>query len=83
MIVRFAPGEYDPELVGLMSGALDAAWLQAPGPSRDALLARLVMASAIIDEVDSGIRLHAALVEKAVAALAAAVRISGGEARSA
>lgn len=77
---RFAQGEYGPELVRLMSNALESAWLQAGGVVSDAELGRLVMASAIIEQVDLGVTAHDELVAKAQKALAAAVRLSGGEA---
>jgi hypothetical protein len=68
MPARFRSGEYAPELVRLMIDALDSAWEQAPGPPQDAELGRLIMASAIIEQVDLGVRVHEELVCKATAA---------------
>ena len=76
---RFAQGEYGPELVRVMSDALESAWLQARGAVRDAELGRLVMASAIIEQVDRGVTAHEELVATARNALAAALRLSPGE----
>jgi hypothetical protein len=79
MPARFTSGEYSPELVELMAKALDVAWSQASRVSQDVELARLVMASAIIEQVDSGVRIQEELVAKATLALAAAVGLSRGE----
>jgi hypothetical protein len=79
MPTRFTSGEYGPELVALMANALDVAWSQASRVSQDVELARLVMASAIIEQVDSGVRIHEELVARATLALAAAVGLSRGE----
>jgi hypothetical protein len=79
---RFAQGEYGPELVRLMTEALESAWRQAPTLVEDVELGRLVMASAIIEQVDLGVRNHDELVSIAGKALAAALRVSYGEAPS-
>ena len=78
---RFRSGEYGPDLLDLMTGALEAAWDQVTASPRDASLARLVLASAILDNVDAGVRAHEKLVAGALAALTAAARISGGDIR--
>ncbi|GEM_PF-3945459 len=75
---HFAQGEYGPELLRLMTEALDGAWLQAREMVRDAELGRLVLASAIIEQVDRGVRSPEALIESAKQALAAALRLSCG-----
>jgi hypothetical protein len=49
-------GAYDPELVKVMSDALDAAWVKFDPPPKDADLARLHLATAIIDAVEAGER---------------------------
>jgi hypothetical protein len=74
----FVRGEYGPELILLMSHALDTAWDQVGKNNADAELARLVMASAIIDNVDLGVRGEDELVTAAIAALSAATRLSRG-----
>jgi hypothetical protein len=72
-------GEYSPELIALMTDALNAAWRQQTiAISHDTDLARLVMASAIIEHVDAGVRIHEELVVRATSALAAAVGLSRG-----
>jgi hypothetical protein len=68
---------YDPELVKLMTDALDSAWRKIETRAESAELARLVLAGAIIDAVDGGSREREELVAKAVAALAAAVSVTG------
>jgi hypothetical protein len=74
-----ASGEYSPELIALMTDALNAAWReQTVALSHDADLARLVMASAIIEHVDAGVRLHEELVTRATRALTAAIGLSRG-----
>jgi hypothetical protein len=82
MLARFRSGEYGPELVRLMIDALESAWGQALGSPQDAELGRLIMASAIIDQVDLGVRVHEELARSATAALAAATRLSCGGLRS-
>jgi hypothetical protein len=41
-------GGYGPELIKLMTQALDSAWRQSSGVSKDVELTRLVMANAIM-----------------------------------
>jgi hypothetical protein len=78
----FAQGEYGPELVRLMTEALDSAWRQVDPLVKDVELGRLVLASAIIEQVDLGVRVHDDLVATARKALEAAMRLSGGDAAS-
>jgi hypothetical protein len=66
-------GVYDPELVALMSAALEAAWERFLPRPKDGDLARLLMASAILEKVDSGVHAEGALIESASRALLAAV----------
>jgi len=70
-------GGYGPELIKLMTQALDSAWRKSSGVSKDVELARLVMANAIIDEVDAGVRAHEALVASARNALMTALSVAG------
>jgi hypothetical protein len=79
MLSRLTSGEYGPDLVELMSEALDSAWRQVRRPPRDAELARLIMAAAILEQVDAGVRVRDELIGGAAKALAAAARLSGGE----
>jgi len=67
---------YGPELIKLMTQALESAWRQSSGLSKDVELARLVMANAIIEEVDAGVRAHEVLVVSARNALLAAMSVS-------
>jgi hypothetical protein len=76
----FAQGEYGPELVRLMTEALESAWRQVLPLVKDVELGRLVLAGAIIEQVDLGMRAHDDLVASARKALEAALRLSGGEA---
>lgn len=73
---RLGQREYGPELVQLMSEALESAWRQASHLAQDAELGRLVMAGAIIDQVDLGVRSLEDLVAMARKALDAATRLS-------
>jgi hypothetical protein len=68
--------DYGPELIEIMGRALDSASAQATHLGGDAELARLVMASAIIDEVDAGVRTHDLLVLAALDALRLATTLS-------
>ncbi len=72
---RFASGVYGPELVQLMSGALDRAWRDfAPLPKNENL-AKSLMASAIIEAIEAGEREEATLVRKATVTLIKAVKV--------
>jgi len=71
---RFSSGAYDPELVKVMSDALEEAWAKFDPPPKDGDLARLHMASAIIDAVDAGVREPEVLAAKAVHGLRAAIK---------
>jgi hypothetical protein len=66
-------GVYDPEVVGLMGAALDAAWARFSPRPKDVDLARLLMASAILERVDAGVSTMDSLVEAASRALHAAL----------
>jgi hypothetical protein len=73
---RFESRRYDPEIIKLMKTALESAWEMVRIPPKSAELARLVLASAIIDAVDAGVRECEQLAGRALAALAAAARVS-------
>jgi hypothetical protein len=62
---RFNSPTYGPEFTRLMRAAFDEAWLQFADHERDAHL----LASAIIDAVDAGVRDHRELVRRAVSTL--------------
>jgi hypothetical protein len=70
----FTPGVYYPELLRTMGGALDAAWQTFKPTPKDTELARVLMAKAIIEATDAGVRKHEFLVDKAVRALRAAIK---------
>jgi hypothetical protein len=78
MIEFFTSGGYGPELLKIMSDALESAWRKAPGAPWDSEFARLIMASAIIQQVDAGVCAHEVLVDSAITALATAKDLSGG-----
>jgi hypothetical protein len=68
-------GAYGPEVVKAMSDAFDHAWGDfAPRPKNEAL-ARSLMASAIIEAVESGDQDHASLIRKATVTLIKAIKI--------
>jgi hypothetical protein len=73
---RLERREYGPELVQLMSEALESAWGQTSDLALDVELGRLVMAGAIIDQVDLGVRRREELVAVARKALDAAALLS-------
>jgi hypothetical protein len=57
-----------------MGSAFDAAWENFKPAPNDAVLARLLMASAIIEAVEAGAREPEVLTTKAVRALRAAIK---------
>jgi hypothetical protein len=65
-----------------MTEALESAWRQVHPLVKDVELGRLVLASAIIEQVDLGVRVHEDLVATAKKALQAALRLSYGDATS-
>jgi hypothetical protein len=73
---RFNSGAYEPELVKIMGDALEAAWKMFSIPAKDVELARLHMASAIIDAVEGGVREETVLSTKAGAALQAVLLVN-------
>ncbi len=79
MTEHFQGGEYGPELIDLMGTALDRAWDELRSKMEDVELARLVMAGAIIDKVDAGVRDRDDLVSAAISALKTAARLSDGD----
>jgi len=76
MTARVIPREYQPDLLEIMSHALHCASTQAQHFGGDAQLASLIMAGAIFDKVDAGVRDHEELVIAAVRALKVATRLS-------
>jgi hypothetical protein len=73
---RFTSGVYSPELVEVMTAALEEAWAKFDPPPKDGDLARLHLASAIVDAVDAGEREPEVLAAKSVHALRAAVKLT-------
>lgn len=69
MPARFTSGVYGPEIVRLMTDALEAAWSKHNGPPHNTDLARQIMATAIIEAVDKDKRSSEALVAAAIRAL--------------
>jgi hypothetical protein len=65
-----------------MTEALESAWIQVQPAVKDVELGRLVLASAIIEQVDLGVRVHEDLVATARKSLEAALRLSGGDVAS-
>jgi hypothetical protein len=76
MTKRPDAGAYDPELIRLMKAAFLVAWGKLPEQQRAPELARLLLAASIIDQVDDGVRDWERLAAGALAALAAARRLS-------
>jgi hypothetical protein len=72
---RFTSGAYEPEIVKLMSEAFDSAWARfTPRPSNEDL-AKKLLAGAVIELVEGGVRDPEALVRRASMALQAAIKI--------
>jgi hypothetical protein len=71
--MKASPGVYDPELVALMGRALEAAWEKFSPRPRDVDLARLLMAGAILERVNTGVSATDILTETAMQALHAAL----------
>jgi hypothetical protein len=76
MPTRFESVAYGPELTALMRDAFDEAWLKFADHVSDTNLTRNLLASAIIDAIDAGIRDHDAIVSHAVATFATATNIA-------
>ena len=72
---RFASGVYGPELVKIMSDALDRAWRDFEPRPKNEVLAKSLMASAIIEAVEAGDSGEEALVRRATVTLIKAVKI--------
>jgi len=70
---RFTSGAYDPELVKVMGASLEAAWAKFDPPPKDRDLARLHLASTIIEAVEAGVREPETLVQNAGDSLTAAM----------
>jgi hypothetical protein len=66
-------GVYEPETVELMGLALDTAWAQVTPHPKDKDLARLFMASAILEKIEDGGNNADVLIETAILALEAAL----------
>jgi hypothetical protein len=71
----FASRRYGPELVSLMSAALDAAWANFDPPPRHENLARAILASAIVEAVGVGMREPGDLAQRATIALSVAIKV--------
>ena len=78
---RFASDTYDPELTKLMGDALEKAWSDFEPRPRARALARSLMATAIIEAVESGRMDHADLVRAATVGLMTAIKADPGALR--
>jgi len=76
---RFNSGAYDPELIKLMSAAVNAAWDAFEPRPRNEPLAKSLMASAVIENVEAGVNDRETLVRRATIALIAAIKIDPAE----
>ena len=72
---RFTSGAYDPELVKIMSQALDRAWGDFEPRPKNQDLARSLMASAIIEAIEAGEHEEDALLRKATVTLMKAIKV--------
>jgi hypothetical protein len=73
---RFESRAYSPETTKLMKDAFDEASLKIRLIEEDAVLTRKLLASAILDQINAGIRDHDKIVATAVATLAVAQNVS-------
>jgi hypothetical protein len=74
MPARIYSGVYGPELVETMGRAFDTAWADfIPKPANQGL-ARSLMATAIIEAVETGTRDHESLVRQAIVALTTTIK---------
>lgn len=76
MALRFTSGVYDPELLKMMSDALDVAWSTHQEIPQNVDLARQIMAAGVIEAVSSDERSAEELVAAAVRALDEAMKSS-------
>ena len=74
---RFEAQVYQPETTKLMRVAFDEAWLSADTIENNATLTRKLLASAIVDEVNAGVRDRETIVARALATLMVARNLSG------
>jgi hypothetical protein len=72
---RFTSGAYGPELVKVMSSAFDRAWADFQPRPKNEVLAKSLMASAIIEAVEAGEEDQEILVRKATVTLIKAIKI--------
>lgn len=74
---RFKSLVYQPETTRLMKVAFDKAWLSADTIENNATLTRKLLASAIVDEINAGVRDCDTIVARALATLTVARNLSG------
>ena len=74
---RFELQAYTPETIKLMKGAFEAAWVKIKFSEKERELTRKLLASAILDQVNSGVQDHDKIVAAAVATMAVARNVSG------
>jgi len=74
---RFEAQVYQPETTKLMRVAFDAAWLSADTIENNATLTRKLLASAIVDEINAGVRDCETIVARALATLTVARNLAG------
>jgi hypothetical protein len=71
----FISGAYGAAIVNLMGAAMDKAWADFEPLPKNRVLARSLMASAIIEGIEAGKRDHDVLVRKATVTLMAAIKV--------
>jgi len=74
---RFESQAYRPEITKLMKEAFEEAWLKIKRNEKDVELTRKLVASAILDQVNAGVRERDRIVAGAVAILAVARNLPG------
>jgi hypothetical protein len=71
----FTSGAYGAAIVDLMGAAMDKAWADFEPLPKNRVLARSLMASAIMEGIEAGKRDHEVLVRKATVTLMAAIKV--------
>jgi hypothetical protein len=73
---RFEGEAYAPETTKLMKDAFDEAWPKIRRPGEDLALTQKLLASAILDQVNAGVRDREKIAAVALATLAVARNVS-------
>ncbi len=73
---RFEAQVYQPETTKLMKEAFDEAWLSVKPIDHDSALTSKLLASAIVDQINAGVRDRETIVARALATVTVARNLS-------